>query len=121
MIKYKDIAFVAYGVSDMGKARAFYEGVLGLKPNSEYQGKEITEFVEYEVGPSTLAIGKADMWPPSEDGASVALEVEDFDEALLHIKEHDISIKMGPYDFPGCRMVVILDPDKNKLTLHHKK
>lgn len=121
MISYKDIAFTAYGVSDMPKARAFYEGILGLKPNSEYKDKTDGDFIEYEVGPSTLAIGKAESWPPGEEGASVALEVADFDEAVRHINEHGVAVKMGPYDFPGCRMIVILDPDKNKITLHQKK
>jgi hypothetical protein len=34
MIRYKDIAFVAYPVIDIAHARSFYEGVLGLKPNA---------------------------------------------------------------------------------------
>jgi predicted enzyme related to lactoylglutathione lyase len=121
MIKYKDIAFVAYAVNDMDRSRAFYEGVLGLKPNSEYEGKTGTDFMEYDVGPATLAIGKSDMWKPSSDGAGAALEVEDFDEALKTIKENNVEIQMGPHDFPSCRMVVIYDPDKNKITLHKRK
>jgi len=121
MIKYKDIGFVAYAVSDIAKSREFYEGSLGLKNNGEYDGHGNPDYIEYSVGPSTLAIGKSDMWTPSEDGASAALEVEDFDEALATIKGKNIPIKMGPHDFPSCRMVVILDPDKNKITLHHKK
>ena len=121
MIKYKDIAFVAYAVSDMPRARAFYEGKLGLKPNKEFDGTGNPDWVEYEVGQATLGIGKSDMWKPSEDGASVALEVEDFDSALTEIKEKEIPIKMGPHDFPTCRMIVVLDPDKNKITIHQKK
>src|SRR6059036_3286592 len=34
MIRYREIAFVAYPVTDMARARKFYEGVLGLKPNA---------------------------------------------------------------------------------------
>ena len=33
MIRYKEIAFVAYPVTDVARARKFYEGVLGLKPS----------------------------------------------------------------------------------------
>jgi catechol 2,3-dioxygenase-like lactoylglutathione lyase family enzyme len=33
-MKIKDIAFVCSAVSDMKRARAFYEGILGLKPNA---------------------------------------------------------------------------------------
>lgn len=119
---FKDIAFVAYAVNDMAKSRAFYEGVLGLKPNDEYNGTGNPDWVEYNIGNGTLGLGHApDMWKPSEDGASVALEVNDFDAAMVMIKEKNIPIKMGPHDFPSCQMVVILDPDKNKLTLHKKK
>jgi catechol 2,3-dioxygenase-like lactoylglutathione lyase family enzyme len=35
MITYKEIAFVAYPVTDIARARKFYEGVLGLKPNAQ--------------------------------------------------------------------------------------
>lgn len=96
MIKYKDIAFTAYAVSDIPKARAFYEGVLGLKTNGEYDGHDNAEYVEYAVGPSTLAIGKSEMWKPSEDGASVALEVENFDEALAELTQKKCASKNGP-------------------------
>jgi catechol 2,3-dioxygenase-like lactoylglutathione lyase family enzyme len=33
-MKIKDIAFVCCAVSDMSRARAFYEGILGLKLNA---------------------------------------------------------------------------------------
>jgi len=115
------IAFTAYAVSDIKKARAFYEGVLGLKPNSEFDGSNNAPYLEYDIGPATLAIGSAPEWPPSQDGASVALEVDDFEAALELIRDNRIPIKMGPHDFPTCKMVVILDPDKNRVTLHHKK
>jgi len=32
---YKDIAFTAYPVTNMRRARKFYEEVLGLKPTRE--------------------------------------------------------------------------------------
>ena len=34
VIQYREIAFTAYPVTDMTRARQFYEGVLGLKPNA---------------------------------------------------------------------------------------
>ncbi len=118
----KDIAFVAYPVNDMVKARAFYEGVLGLEPNNEFDGTKNPDYVEYNVGSGSLAIGYApDMWKPSEDGASAALEVENFEEALEMIKKNNVPIVTGPHDFPSCQMIVIRDPDKNKITLHKKK
>jgi len=121
-MKITDIAFIAYAVSDMKKARAFYEGVLGLKPNSEFDGSGSANWVEYDIGAGTLGIGCAPgMWEPSSKGASAALEVENFDDALAAVKAKNIPVVMGPHDFPSCRMVVIADPDGNRLTLHRRK
>jgi predicted enzyme related to lactoylglutathione lyase len=121
-MKIIEIAFVAYAVSDMQKARPFYEGVLGLKPSPEYDGSGNPNWVEYDIGAGTLGIGCAPgMWEPSPKGASAALEVENLDEALATIKSKNVPIVMGPHDFPSCRMVVIADPDGNRITLHQRK
>ena len=121
-MKITDVAFFAYAVSDMKKARAFYEGVLGLKPNAEYDGTGNPNWVEYDIGTATLGVGCAPgMWDPSPKGASAALEVENFEEALATVNQKKIPITMGPHDFPSCRMVVIADPDGNRLTLHKRK
>lgn len=118
----KDVAFFAYAVSDMKKARAFYEGVLGLRPNSQYNGSSNPNWVEYDIGTTTLGIGCAPgMWDPSPKGASAALEVDDFDQALAEVNAKSVPVVMGPHDFPTCRMVVVADPDGNRLTLHQRK
>ena len=84
-MKAKKIAFTGIPVTDMKRARAFYEGVLGLKLAGEF-GEGV--WVEYELGPDTIAIGSVgDQWKPSEDGTSVAIEVEDFDAAIKSLKE----------------------------------
>jgi len=121
-MKITDIAFIAYAVSDMKKSRAFYEGVLNLKPNSEFDGSGNPSWVEYDIGSATLGIGCAPgMWEPSTKGASAALKTENFEQALATVKAQNISIVMGPHEFPSCRMVVIADPDGNRITLHKRK
>ena len=121
-MKITNIAFFAYAVTDMKKARAFYEGVLNLKPNSEYDGSNNANWVEYDIGAGTLGLGCAPgMWDPSPKGASAALEVDNFDSALATVKAGNIPVVMGPHDFPSCRMIVIADPDGKRLTLHKKK
>src|SRR3974390_3491864 len=115
-MKITGIAFFAYAVSDMTKARAFYEGVLGLRPNSEFNGSGNPNWVEYDIGAATLGIGCAPgMWDPSTKGASAALEVGNFDDALATVKAKNVPVVMGPHDFPSCRMIVIADPDGNRL------
>ena len=53
-----DIPFIGYPVSDMKRAREFYEGILGLKPGEidhEIQQMPGKYWVEYEIGSQTLA------------------------------------------------------------------
>jgi predicted enzyme related to lactoylglutathione lyase len=119
MIKAKEIAFSCYAVTDMPRARAFYEGVLGLVPASS-QKSEHGEWVEYELGPHTLALGCAPGWKPSPDGCSVALEMEDFDAAIAHLREHNTKFRIEPMPTPVCRMAMIYDPDGNSLCIHKR-
>ncbi len=120
MIRYQDIAFIAYPVTDVARARSFYEGVLGLKPNAPLKS-ETQQWIEYNIGPATLGIGCSEQWKPSQDGASAALEVEDFDAAVETLRAHGIAAIIGPLDLPSCQMVTVRDPDGNKLTLHRRK
>lgn len=121
-MKITDIAFFAYAVSDMSKARAFYEGVLNLRPYSDPGVRPNPNWVEYELGSATLGVGCAPgFFDPSTKGASAALEVEDFDAALLYMQAKGVPFVMGPLDGPSCRMVVIADPDGNRITIHKKK
>jgi len=125
MIKIKEIAFTAYAVSDLPKAREFYEGVLGLVPSDEYPVKDPTAkegWVEYNIGTGTLGVGcSLEFWKPSKDGASIALEIENFEEAVEEMKAKGVTIVTGPNDFPSCRMIVLADPDGNRITLHQRK
>jgi predicted enzyme related to lactoylglutathione lyase len=120
MIRYKEIAFTAYPVTDVARARRFYEGVLNLKPNAPLKS-ETQQWIEYDIGPGTLGIGSSAQWLPSQDGASAALEVEDFDAAVATLREHNIPPIVGPMDLPSCQMVTVRDPDGNKITLHKRK
>ena len=63
------IAFVP--TTDSAKARAFYEGVLGLTPATSINIPDGFR-LEYEIGPHTLAIGKEPFLKPSGDGRNLA-------------------------------------------------
>ena len=120
MIRYKEIAFVAYPVTDISRARKFYEEVLNLKPNEPVKSDN-PRWIEYDIGSGTLGIGTSPNWLPSPDGPSAALEVEDFDAAVASLRAQKADIIIGPLDLPSCRMVTVRDPDGNKLTLHQRK
>ena len=122
-LKITGIPFVGYPVSDMKRARDFYEGILGLMPGAIDQ--EIPEmpgkyWVEYEVGSQTFAISNA--WEPSgQSGPSVAFEVEDFQEALNHLKNQGVKIVAECIETSGCRIALIEDWDGNGITIHKIK
>ncbi len=116
-MKITQIAFTGIPVTDMKRAREFYEGVLGLQPDPEMTGEMWTE---YAVGAGTLAIACiGEQWKPSNQGTSVALEVESLEDAAARLRER--KIEFDEVDSPVCRMVVIEDPDGNKVIIHKLK
>jgi len=121
MLKVIEFAFTGYAVTDLKRARAFYETVLNLAPASVFE-HEGSGWIEYEVGPHVLAI--TDMggdWKPSKDGGGVALEVEDFDQAISWLKEKDTTFFTEPFESPVCHMALISDPDGNSICIHKRK
>ncbi len=118
-MKVKKIGFVATPVTDMKRARAFYEGVLGLEPVGEMMNGK---WLEYAVGEDTLAIASLETdWVPSDQGTGAALEVEDFDEAINKLKVAVIRFAAEPFETPCCHMAIVQDPDGNKVIIHKLK
>ena len=116
-MKITQIAFSGIPVTDMKRAREFYEGVLVLQPDPELTGEMWTE---YPIRSGTLAIACiGDPRKPSNQGTSVALEVESLEDALARLREH--KIEFDEVDSPVCRMAVIEDPDGNKVIIHKVK
>lgn len=114
-----EIAFTVTPVTDLSRARAFYEGILELKPTSLY---EEAGWVEYEIGAGAFALGRSDdKWKPSPFGSSVAFEVDDLDATITKLKESDVAFDMDVTDTAVCRMAVVLDPDGSKVMIHKRK
>jgi predicted enzyme related to lactoylglutathione lyase len=120
MLKVSEIAFSCYPVTDMAVARAFYEGVLALKPTMTHGEPGGPQWTEYDIGAGTLSIGCAPGWLPSSDGCCVGLEVEDFDAAVAHLKAAGVRFKVEPFPTPVCRMAFILDPSGNAVCIHKR-
>jgi catechol 2,3-dioxygenase-like lactoylglutathione lyase family enzyme len=85
-------------VIDMARARAFYEGCLGLRAgNLRPDGK-----VEYLVGGSTLALF------PKPDGTkaehtAISFRVADINESITGLKR--VGVVFESYDLPGFKTV----------------
>ena len=118
-MKIKAIGFVGIPVTDLQRARSFYEDVLGLKVSEEMMGGK---WLEYSVGDDTLAIANVgEQWRPSDQGTGAALEVENFDEAIKRLKDRHVRFAAEPFETPCCHMAVVQDPDGNKLMIHKLK
>src|SRR5436190_2013310 len=98
MIRVTEIAFSCYPVTDMARARRFYEDVLGLKATYVVGGTGAMQWTEYDIANGTLSLGAgAPDWKPRADGCSVGLEVEDFEVAIAHLKANGVKFKMEPF------------------------
>jgi len=119
MIKVRSLAFVGIPVTDVKRARGFYEGVLGLSIAEEMMGGQ---WVEYDLGNNTLAIANVGpQWTPSDQGTGAALEVDDFEGAVKWLKDQHVSFVVEAYESPCCRMAIIQDPDGNNIVIHKLK
>jgi predicted enzyme related to lactoylglutathione lyase len=118
-MKVKEIGFVAIPVTDIKRARAFYEGVLGLQKSGEFMNGL---WIEYGLGKDTLAIASiSETWTPSDQGTGAALEMEDFDAAIAELKKANVIFAMDAFESPVCHMAIVQDPDGNKLMIHKLK
>jgi predicted enzyme related to lactoylglutathione lyase len=115
----KEIAFTGSSVTDMKRARAFYEDVLGLKLSEEMAGGK---WIEYEVGSGTFAITNIDpTWTPSTQGTAVAFEVDDLDATVARLKKSGVKFFLEKSETPVCWTAIVYDPDGNKVVIHKRK
>jgi predicted enzyme related to lactoylglutathione lyase len=120
-MKIVEIAFTGYPVTDMQRARAFYEGVLKLELTRMFENGD-RRWIEYDLGQSTFAISNmsSDDWKPSNDGPAIAFEVEDFDSSVATMRANNVKFTMDPFETPVCRMAIITDPDGNSICIHKR-
>ena len=120
-IRIREIAFIGYPVTDMTRAREFYENLLGLQPSTtfEHEGKS---WIEYDIGGATLALtNTSEQWKPSADGPCVALEVADFHETLQLLRAAGVRFYVEALELPSCQFAVVSDPDGNSVAIHQRR
>ena len=127
-MKFRGIAFTAYFVRDLQRARLFYEKTLALNP---LRASETV--VEYAVGSDHFHIMVAPAESPNtgapgiqkaqfERSRHTAFEVEDFADAMLRLKERGCLFVAQPQEHEsGFAMAVVADPDGNMLMLQRSK
>jgi predicted enzyme related to lactoylglutathione lyase len=112
------VAFTMYPIKDAARARAFYEGKLGLTRGS---ASESGVWTEYDLpGGGCLALFRNDgqVEPSASAGGSVAFEVDDLDAELARLEADGVEIKARMIHSPVCRMSIILDSEGNSILLH---
>ncbi len=113
----KDIAFFAYSVRDVPRARAFYSETLGLRPGSSFGD----HWIEFDIGNTTFGIGNGEplgFEPGASTGA--AFEVDDLDAMRERLLAS--GVEAGEvHEFPGCRTCFARDPEGNRFALHQRR
>ncbi len=112
-----EVAFTAFRVTDLPRARAFYEGVLGLTVSAEYGGV----WIEYEIGAGTFVIQTITPDAPSGNRGAIAFEVDDLDATVETLQAADTPFVMATNESPICRFTMVTDPDGNPVMLHKRK
>jgi predicted enzyme related to lactoylglutathione lyase len=117
-VQIKEFAFVFHPVTDVARARNFYEQLLGLKIGLQIEFAPGQWWIEYDIAGQALAISNA---MPGAPASSLTLEVVDLDAALAAIRSAGVALACDVMEFPPCRMFAIKDPDGNQIGLHQKK
>lgn len=113
----KEMAFFAYSVRDVPRARAFYRDVLGLQPGSSYGD----HWVEFDVGNTTFGIGNGEPLgyiPGQSTGA--AFEVDDINAMRARLVESGVEVS-EVHDNPPCFSCFASDPEGNRFAIHQRK
>jgi predicted enzyme related to lactoylglutathione lyase len=118
----KKVAFTMYPVTDVARARKFYEETLGLKSGS-VGNRGDRYWVEYDLpGGGCLALTNfVPDAPSAAAGGTIAFEVEDLDRLVVDLKKKGVTFKSDIIHSPVCRMAVCLDSEGNSLLLHQLK
>ncbi|HVU25574.1 MAG TPA: VOC family protein [Opitutus sp.] len=117
-IQVKELAFVFYPVTDIARAREFYEGLLGLKPGAQFEFSPGQWWIEYDIAGQALAISNG---VPGTKADNLVLEVVSLDEAVATLRASGIPLIGEVTEFPPCRLCRIADPFGNEIGLHQLK
>ena len=116
---FKRIDHVEIIPSDVEQTIDFYVNILGFKVKSRHEMDRppMKEIVYLELGDTVIElIGAENPTPKSEEPwqiqyRGIALEVEDMDKAVEHLKSKGVEITIPPVDLGNSFRGEIRDPD----------
>jgi catechol 2,3-dioxygenase-like lactoylglutathione lyase family enzyme len=119
LISVERVDYIRVPVTDIERARAFYEGVLGLEKNPNSPSED---WIEYEAGNVTLAV----MTPHTHDSefaplppGTIALRVPDVAAAKEKLEAAGVQVN-DMWDSGVCHGAGVRDPDGNAILLHRR-
>ena len=118
-MKITGIHHVSFLVSDLGRSRAFYEGVLGLRPDPERPAMGF-DGVWYDIASNQqlhlmrLPNPAAGLQRPAHGGRDhhLALGVQDLSQVMARLNAAGVTCTQSQ---SGRRAVFCRDPDQNAL------
>lgn len=114
----RKVAFTMYSATDLPRARAFYEDILGLPKSTSGEG---SPWVEFDLpGGGCIAITTVTGDKPG-GGGTIAFEVDDLDATIADLEARGVTFKSDLIHSPVCRMRVIADSEGNAILLHQLK
>ncbi|MCB9914654.1 MAG: VOC family protein [Planctomycetes bacterium] len=120
---YDRVAFTVYPVTDLARARAFYEETLGLPGLGLVVNEHGQGWVEYDLpgggcfALTTFLKGHA----PGATAGMVAFEVADLAALTTRLRAEGVAFQMEPTDFPTCSWAIVHDSEGNAVVLHQHK
>ncbi|MNY30489.1 Glyoxalase-like domain protein [compost metagenome] len=115
------IDFVGMPVQDMERARAFYEGMLGLKPGDIASAA----WIEYDL-PDDTALALCDVrvmgleFQPIQAGG-MALRTPDLEAVFARLKQAGHAVAEDVIETSVCHMAMVKDSEGNAFLLHRHK
>ena len=108
--------FIGIPSQDAGRARAFYEDVLGMRPDDHGEN-------ELWAGDTCFSI-----WEPerfgfpfvAQKGNPLPLGCDDVARTRAELEEKGVQFGGDTLDTGVCHMAFFSDPDGNDLMLHHR-
>lgn len=123
MIKYKSLHHVSLTVTDLEKAKYFYEKILCLKelkrPDFDFPGTWYqieNQQLHLIVYPESQTI-RTNKTLNSKEG-HFALRVENYYDTLNWLKQNNVEIIEKPYGVSGFAQIFCADPDGNLIELN---
>lgn len=111
------VDFIVMPVEDMARARAFYEGTLGLTLDSEGRGI----WAEYVLPDgSALALFEGPGFEPAV-GGGVGLRTPDLEAVFARLKAAGFARGTDLVETPVCTIGLVRDSEGNALVLHRHK